>query len=46
MLIVDDYTRRMAMYVLKTKDQACDAFVKFKAEAETRIGLYDQVCQV
>jgi hypothetical protein len=25
------------MYALKTKDQACDAFAKFKAEAENTV---------
>lgn len=39
MLLVDDCTRWMAMYVLKTKDLARDAFVKFKAEAENQVGL-------
>lgn len=39
MLIVDDCTRWMAMYVLKTKDQVCDTFVKFKAKAENQVGL-------
>jgi transposase InsO family protein len=28
----------MAMYVLKTKDQACEVFVKFKAESENQHG--------
>lgn len=27
------------MYVLKKKDQACDTFVKFKAEAENSVRL-------
>lgn len=38
MLIVDDSTRWMAVYTLKTKDQASDVFVRFKAEAENTIG--------
>jgi transposase InsO family protein len=37
MLIVDDCTRWVAMYVLKTKDQACDAFARFKSEAENQL---------
>ena len=32
-LIVDDYTRWMSVSVLKTKDQAVQAFAKFRAEA-------------
>ncbi|XP_066392178.1 uncharacterized protein [Miscanthus floridulus] len=38
MLLIDDYTRWSYVYVLKTKDQALDAFVKFKAEAENVTG--------
>ena len=38
MLLIDDYTRWSYVYVLKTKDQALDAFVKFKAKAENVTG--------
>jgi hypothetical protein len=38
MFIVDDCTRWMTVSVLKTKDQASDAFAKFKAEAENGLG--------
>jgi hypothetical protein len=38
MLIVDDCTRWMTVSVLKSKDQASDAFAKFKAEAENSLG--------
>ena len=37
-LIVDDCTRWMIVSVLKSKDQASDAFAKFKAEAENSLG--------
>jgi len=32
MLLVDDFSRWMHVSMLKTKDQACEAFVKYKAE--------------
>jgi len=38
MLLVDDLTRWMWVHVLKTKDQACSEFVKFKAVAENFCG--------
>lgn len=38
MLLIDDYTRWSYVYVLQTKDQALDAFVKFKAETENVTG--------
>lgn len=38
MLLVDDCTRWSTVYMLKTKDQAVDAFVKFKAEVEDGTG--------
>jgi hypothetical protein len=38
MLLVDDCTRWMSVSILKSKDQACSAFVKFKAEAENSLG--------
>jgi transposase InsO family protein len=38
MLLVDDCTRWMLVSILKTKDQACSAFVKFKAEAKNSLG--------
>jgi hypothetical protein len=38
MLIVDDRTRWMSASILKTKDQATEAFAKFKAEAENSLG--------
>jgi len=38
MLLVDDCTRWMSVSILKTKDQAYSAFVKFKAEAESSLG--------
>jgi len=34
MLLIDDFSRWSYVYMLKTKDQALDAFVKFKAEVE------------
>ena len=37
-LIVDDCTRWMSVSVLKTKDQAVQAFAKFRAEAENSLG--------
>jgi len=36
MLFVDDFSRRMHVYMLKSKDQACDVFVKYKAETENQ----------
>jgi hypothetical protein len=38
MLLVDDCTRWMTVHILKTKDQTCAAFVKYKAEAENGLG--------
>lgn len=38
MLLIDDYTRWCYVYVLKTKDQALEAFMKFKAEVENVTG--------
>jgi hypothetical protein len=38
MLLVDDCTRWMTFSILKTKDQACATFVRFKPEAENRLG--------
>ena len=38
MILVDDCTRWMTVSILKTKDQACAAFVRFKAEAEKSLG--------
>jgi transposase InsO family protein len=38
MLLIDDYTRWSYVYMLHTKDQALDAFVKFKAEVENVTG--------
>jgi hypothetical protein len=38
MLLVDDCTRWMSVYILKSKDQTCSTFVKFKAEAENSLG--------
>ena len=38
MLIVDDSTRWMTVYTLKSKDQACEVFVKYKAEAKNIVG--------
>ena len=34
MLLVDDCTRWTTVYMLKSKDQAVDAFIKFRAEVE------------
>jgi transposase InsO family protein len=34
MLVVDDCTRWCSVFMLKTKDQALEAFVRYKAEAE------------
>jgi hypothetical protein len=38
MLLVDDYSRWMNVFMLKSKDKACDAFVKFKSETENQTG--------
>jgi len=38
MLMVDDCIRWMTVSILKTKDQAVEAFAKFKAEAENTLG--------
>ena len=38
MLLVDDFSRWMCVYVLKSKDQSCAAFIKFKAEVENISG--------
>lgn len=38
MLLVDDHSRWMQVYVLQSKDQVCDAFVKYKAEVENVTG--------
>jgi transposase InsO family protein len=38
MLIVDDCTRWMNVSILKSKDQASDAFAVFKAEAKNYLG--------
>lgn len=38
MLFVDDYTRWTTVYMLKSKDQAVDAFIKFRAEVEKSSG--------
>lgn len=34
LLLVDDYSRAMWVYFLKTKDEAFDAFKKFRAQVE------------
>lgn len=34
MLLVDDYSRWMHVFLLKSKDQAVEVFVKYKAEVE------------
>ncbi|XP_066341363.1 uncharacterized protein [Miscanthus floridulus] len=36
MLLVDDCTRWTTVYMLKSKDQAVDAFIKFRAEARIK----------
>jgi len=38
MLLVDDCTRWCAVYRLKSKDQAVEAFVRYKAEVENNTG--------
>ncbi|GJU61828.1 zinc finger, CCHC-type containing protein [Tanacetum coccineum] len=38
LLLVDDYTRVMWVYFLKTKDQALNMFKKFRVEVEAEIG--------
>jgi transposase InsO family protein len=38
MLLVDDHSRWMQVYMLQSKDQACAAFVKYKAEVENAAG--------
>lgn len=38
LLIVDDYTRWMWVFVIKSKDQALEAFTKFKPLAENTAG--------
>ena len=37
-LLVDDHSRWMQLFLLKNKDQACDAFVRYKAEVENITG--------
>lgn len=37
-LLVDDYSRIMWVYMLKSKDQAFDTFKKFKAQVENSTG--------
>ena len=36
--LIDDYTRYMYLYLLRTKDEALDAFKIFKAEVEKQCG--------
>jgi transposase InsO family protein len=43
MLLVDDCTRWTTMYMLKTKDQAVDAFIKFRTEAENITGQHIKI---
>jgi len=43
MLLVDDCTRWTTVYMLKTKDQAVDAFIKFMAEAENNTGQHIKI---
>lgn len=43
MMLVDDCTRWTTVFMLKTKDQVVDAFVKFKAEAENCIGQHIKI---
>jgi hypothetical protein len=38
MLLVDDHSRWMQVYMLQRKDQACEAFVKYKADVENVTG--------
>jgi hypothetical protein len=38
MLLVDDHSRWMQVYLLKSKDQAIDYFVKYKDEVENSTG--------
>jgi len=38
MLLVDDHSRWMQAYMLQSKDQACDVFVKYKAKVENFTG--------
>jgi len=38
MLLVDDCSRWMQVYMLKSKDEACAAFVRFKSEVENFTG--------
>jgi transposase InsO family protein len=38
MLLIDDFSRWSYVYMLKSKDQALDAFVKYKAEVENITG--------
>jgi transposase InsO family protein len=38
MLFVDDCTRWTTVYMLKSKDQVVDAFIKFRAEVEKSSG--------
>ena len=37
-LLVDDHSRWMQVFLLKNKDHACDAFVRYKAEVENFTG--------
>jgi hypothetical protein len=38
MLLIDDFSRWSYVYMLKSKDQALDAFIKYKAEVENITG--------
>jgi hypothetical protein len=38
MLLVDDHSRWMHVYLLKSKDEACEKFVRYKAEVENFTG--------
>lgn len=40
MLLVDDYTKWCQVYMLKTKDQATETFVKYKAEVKNNSRLH------
>ena len=37
-IFVDDYSRYTKLYLLRTKDEACEMFIKYKNEVENQLG--------
>ena len=36
-IFVDDYSRYTVLYLLRSKDEACDVFIKYKSEVENQL---------